>query len=480
VPTRRLNEAVPSELETILLKTMAKDPAERFATAQEFADDLARYLANEPIHARRPSLLQCAAKWTRRHRAGVAAGVLALCATTAASVIGALGIAREERATRAALSHAEANLGLALEALDKVYLEEVYLDEAEATPSLRRGLSTDLLEKGLGFYRRFAEENGADRDLQQVTGRAWTRAGQIYRRLGRQQEADEAFDQAVTALRGAIRARPDRASAHRDLGHAFHKSGQLDDAIAAYREVIRLEPESAIGHCNLGAALIDKHLLDEGIPELRQAIRLMPDYALAHSNLGAALSRTGFPDDAIAEYRKALHLQSDLGLAHYNLGVELVRKGLTGEAITEYREAIRYMPEFGAAYGNLANILSGCCLPDPAFVKPDEAVELATKAVSLAPRHAGLRSTLGIAHYRAGHMEAALEALEMPLSRQRRGLEVYDWLFAAMAHWRLGHRDEAHAWHDRALAWIAEHPSDEPELKALAAEAAGLIGSRND
>jgi len=77
-------------------------------------------------------------------------------------------------------------------------------------------------------------------------------------------------------------------------------------------------------------------------------------------------------------------------------------------------------------------------------------------------------------------MEAALEALEMPLSRQRRGLEVYDWLFAAMAHWRLGHRDEAHAWHDRALAWIAEHPSDEPELKALAAEAAGLIGSGND
>src|SRR5262249_2618580 len=62
-PPRRLNPAVPAELETIVLKAMAKNPAERYATAQELADDLKRFLEDKPIRARRPSLRQRAAKW---------------------------------------------------------------------------------------------------------------------------------------------------------------------------------------------------------------------------------------------------------------------------------------------------------------------------------------------------------------------------------------------------------------------------------
>ena len=53
-----LNEAIPAELETIVLKAMAKNPAERYATAQELADDLRRFLEDEPIRAKRPTLLQ--------------------------------------------------------------------------------------------------------------------------------------------------------------------------------------------------------------------------------------------------------------------------------------------------------------------------------------------------------------------------------------------------------------------------------------
>src|SRR5205085_5012835 len=55
---RRHNRAIPADLETILLKAMSKDPAARYATAQEMADDLTHFLQNEPIRARRPNLLQ--------------------------------------------------------------------------------------------------------------------------------------------------------------------------------------------------------------------------------------------------------------------------------------------------------------------------------------------------------------------------------------------------------------------------------------
>jgi tetratricopeptide (TPR) repeat protein len=68
-PLRRVNQAVPAELETIVHKAMAKAPAERYATAQEMADDLRRFLEDRPIYARRPTLWQRTRKWGRRHRA---------------------------------------------------------------------------------------------------------------------------------------------------------------------------------------------------------------------------------------------------------------------------------------------------------------------------------------------------------------------------------------------------------------------------
>src|SRR5262249_27780627 len=72
-PLRKSNKAIPAELETIVLKALEKNPAERYATAQELADDLGRFLKDEPIRARRPSLVQRLRKWSRRHRPVVAA-----------------------------------------------------------------------------------------------------------------------------------------------------------------------------------------------------------------------------------------------------------------------------------------------------------------------------------------------------------------------------------------------------------------------
>ncbi len=86
-PPRRLNAAVPLELETIVLKAMAKDPEERYATAQELADDLRRFLEDKPVRARRPSLRQRAVKWARRHRTVVRSAVVVLLLAVVALVV---------------------------------------------------------------------------------------------------------------------------------------------------------------------------------------------------------------------------------------------------------------------------------------------------------------------------------------------------------------------------------------------------------
>jgi WD40 repeat protein/serine/threonine protein kinase len=75
---RRLNKAIPAELEIIVRKAMGKTPAERYATAQELADDLRRFLDDKPIRAKRPTLLDWTRKWIRRHQGVVATGIAGL------------------------------------------------------------------------------------------------------------------------------------------------------------------------------------------------------------------------------------------------------------------------------------------------------------------------------------------------------------------------------------------------------------------
>src|SRR5439155_2471246 len=64
-PPRRINKSIPAELETIVLKAMEKGPGDRYASAQEMAEDLRRYLMHEPIRARRATLVQRVRKWAR-------------------------------------------------------------------------------------------------------------------------------------------------------------------------------------------------------------------------------------------------------------------------------------------------------------------------------------------------------------------------------------------------------------------------------
>jgi serine/threonine protein kinase/Tfp pilus assembly protein PilF len=77
VALRKLDKAIPVELETIALKCLAKEPAERYATAGELAADLRRFVDDKPIQARRPTVRQRFVRLTRRHPLTTAIIVLA-------------------------------------------------------------------------------------------------------------------------------------------------------------------------------------------------------------------------------------------------------------------------------------------------------------------------------------------------------------------------------------------------------------------
>ncbi len=93
----RHNAAIPAELETIVAKAMAKAPEERYSTAQELANDLQRWLDDQPILARPPGQLQKLRKWSRRHLPFVITLVASLLLLTAALVAGLVVYAVRQR-----------------------------------------------------------------------------------------------------------------------------------------------------------------------------------------------------------------------------------------------------------------------------------------------------------------------------------------------------------------------------------------------
>jgi tetratricopeptide (TPR) repeat protein len=179
-----------------------------------------------------------------------------------------------------------------------------------------------------------------------------------------------------------------------------------------------------------------------------------------------------FPEDSIYRIELAqgqfifgqyLYAHKDRLLA----GVQFAR------ASDNYREAVLLDEDADAI--NLLTWFSATC-PDAQFRDPQRAVDLATKAVALGAKQSLARNlnTLGTAQYRAGVYEGAIETLGKSIELNSGG-SAADWLFLAMAHWRLGHKEEARRWYDKSIPWMARN-SPSMELDCFRAEAVELLG----
>ncbi|MCI0464387.1 MAG: serine/threonine-protein kinase, partial [Gemmataceae bacterium] len=106
---RKLNPAVPRDLETVILKAIDRDPARRYQTAQELTDDLRRFVEDRPIRARRVSLRERLWRWCRRNPAlaGMAAAIVLITALGFAGVVWQWRQAEHARGLATAKAEAE-------------------------------------------------------------------------------------------------------------------------------------------------------------------------------------------------------------------------------------------------------------------------------------------------------------------------------------------------------------------------------------
>jgi Tfp pilus assembly protein PilF len=127
---------------------------------------------------------------------------------------------------------------------------------------------------------------------------------------------------------------------------------------------------------------------------------------------------------------------------------------LTADALRLLREAIKTAPTHAQAHDDLAWLL----VTGPVELRqPREALDLARKAVKLAPHRNDYQNTLGVALYRNGQFAEAVPVLERSLRLSKGVNDSHDLFFLAMCHHRLGHAKEAKEYQKRAVDWFQKN-----------------------
>lgn len=145
-----------------------------------------------------------------------------------------------------------------------------------------------------------------------------------------------------------------------------------------------------------------------------------------------------------------------------------------GSRLQKHRHELARQTAGNAAASNaLAWFLATC--PKPELRDPAQARVLAQQAVLLEPKQGAYWNTLGVAHCRLEQWKPAVTALEQSI-RLSGGGDCADWLFLAIAYWKLDRKAEALDRYERAITWMDEHQPQDEELLRFRDEATQLIG----
>ena len=245
---RKLQPALPRDLETICLKCLQKDPADRYPSAAAMAGDLRRFRLGEPITARPMGHAERITRWCRRHPA--VTGLTAALALTLLSGLCTVSIqwwrAEQLRAVAETnLWQSRTNLNLAVEAVDK-FCSRVTEDPRLMENDLRP-LRHHLLETAVEFHRQLLTQRGRSVDSQLDLARANARLGRLTGEIGAGKEAIDALQTAICLFEQIAEHHVDTlhsfvadwCECQSDLGLLYENQGDSDRAEDAYQQVIQ-------------------------------------------------------------------------------------------------------------------------------------------------------------------------------------------------------------------------------------------------
>ncbi|MBM4068429.1 MAG: serine/threonine protein kinase [Planctomycetes bacterium] len=358
---RKLNPAIPRDLETIILKAISREPERRYATALALAEDLGRFLDDRPILARRTTAPERLWRWCRRNRALATLAGIALACFLLAAVVGWVGYVHTRRAldgesqksaeAKQATELAMANVKLSLEHFEEIF--DRLADKASAPPREGKfgfkGVKTSkvseedaaLLNSIVTFYDEFTERNTTNPRLQLEAAKAQRRAGDIHRRLHQPDKAAVAYQRAVAMLEKLAEKFPAEPRYRSELMLTY----LLEDMPASDPEQLRAAEQ------RLARAVIVAGRLVADDPE---SVAYSCLEARCQARLGVIQHQRGHMKEAEGSLRKALAIQKavkkptrdpdftqDLASARLALAECLLAKGELAEARATLEDSIK-------------------------------------------------------------------------------------------------------------------------------------------
>ncbi len=207
LPPIALLGSVPRPLNAICLRAMATVPAERYSSARQFAEELERWLNDEPVLAYQETKFERWQRWKRRNRAWVRAGQSLLLTSLMVFAIATLVISQAKERERLAKENEMVAKEEAIRHKQNAILRFEYarqaidtwlsdgataLEYTDADPQVRRA----LLERAANDYQSLVADTSTDPQLELVRGQTALRLGNLYLQMGNLDSALDIYQQA--------------------------------------------------------------------------------------------------------------------------------------------------------------------------------------------------------------------------------------------------------------------------------------------
>jgi tetratricopeptide (TPR) repeat protein len=311
---RRLDPSIPRDLETIILKAIAKEPQARYASAGELADDLRRFLDDQPIRARRPNLGERASRWVRRHRSVVLTASSVLMLALSVSTVLLWQAKRNTDAALASLNEAKGNVETVLQSKSQALRERTQaLTEQRIASELAittinqiterltngRGKSSPLrgavpdqvYQVAIAYYDELAGLPGRAKLVSEVTAKAYRRAGFLRMVLGDPQ-GRENYELATRSYQDLLTQSPGFLWLHTGLietlleySHCLSVSGDKAKAEAMFNQALH-NAEELLANKDVAYPCYHAAMID---PFNRLAWNLLARPRLDHAELALAI-----------------------------------------------------------------------------------------------------------------------------------------------------------------------------------------------
>jgi eukaryotic-like serine/threonine-protein kinase len=433
----KFRRQLKGDLDNILLMALRKEPQRRYASVNQFSDDIRRHLEGLPVSARGDTFGYRAGKFVQRHKTGVAAAALIVVSLIA----GLTTTIWQARRAQAAQAKAERRFNEVRKLASSNLFE--FHDEIAKVPGTTAARA--LVVKGaLQYLNSLAKEASGDRDLQLELATAYQKVGDAQGRpafanIGDKIGALESYRQAL-AIRKNIAAagtpdlalQRDLATNYERIGDTLQTTGETAEALANYREA--LEIRKAILSAN---------------PNDRAARR---GYATVSQHMAQALAQSGNLPEAKETEVQALAMfqtlaaeqsgdadaQRDLFIAYIKHGDLLVAGSNRPEALKNYRQALpiamgveaiaedktKAKREAAAVHDKIGNVLAASKDTAGALRNYQTALEVRAAIADADPNNAEIQRDLSISHEKIGNLLARSGDTAGALAQYRQSLGI--------------------------------------------------------